>query len=58
MIRRFPGDKDVYYRMLNGDIVVVDCMGESLTFFTGFAGSRNVMDTFMFIAEFDPMDAF
>ncbi len=48
---------EIYTDGLIGDFVSVDCMGDSLTFFTPSSKKKGdngkVMDTFWFIAEFE-----
>ena len=51
--KKWPQDGEVYYNAFNGEFAVVDCMGENLTFYTSERDSRRVMDTYMFIAEFE-----
>lgn len=49
----WPHQNELYYDSISGEFAVVDCMGESLTFYTSERNSRRVMDTYMFLAEFE-----
>ncbi len=57
MIQKWPHYNEIYTDILAGDFVSVDCMSESLTFFTPSSWKKGdngkVMDTFWFLAEFD-----
>ena len=50
---QWPHQDELYYNSFSGEFAVVDCMGESLTFYTSEYNSRRVMDTYMFLAEFN-----
>ncbi len=52
-MEQWPHQDELYYDSISGEFAVVDCMGESLTFYTSELNSRRVMDTYMFLAEFD-----
>lgn len=57
MDKNWPHQNEIYTDGLAGDFVSVDCMGDSLTFFSLSSRKKGdngkVMDTFMFIAEFE-----
>jgi len=50
---KYPHQNDLYYNIFSGEFAVVECMGKSLTFYTAEYGRRCVMDTYLFIIEFN-----
>jgi len=50
---KYPHQNELYYNIFSGEFAVVECMGKSLTFYTAEYGRRCVMDTYLFIIEFN-----
>ncbi len=48
----WPQENKIYTNIIGGDFVSIDCMGESLAFFTDSHGNKKVMDAWTFLLEF------